>query len=351
MNARRRAQARTRAPDPSAGTRLLDLARRGDAASLRQALRAIPVSQASLTALLTAAVQRAGSSGRRGDPQAVVQLLLQAGARPDWPLLCEALRGGHQAIAAALAAAGIRPNLFTLAARADLAGVRRRLRRAPEEARQTASMEPGCRDVTPLHVGCASALGAARPEQATAQVNVARVLVQHGADVQARGRYRNLDEATPLFCACWSSENPALVRWLLEQGAPATVRDLLAALGHFQRHGRGSYDMADALVAWGVAVDGPPGERPPLQAFAHQGSRPAVAWLLAHGADIHARGPGSRTAAHCAAERNTGPATLALLVAHGADLRAVDADGRTPLDLAVLHGKHRLVAWIRRHLA
>ena len=53
-------------------------------------------------------------------------------------------------------------------------------------------------------------------------------------------------------------------------------------------------------------------------------------------------------AAHFAAERNTGPATLALLVEHGADLTARDADGFTPQDLARRNGKGRLVEWIER---
>ena len=85
-----------------------------------------------------------------------------------------------------------------------------------------------------------------------------------------------------------------------------------------------------------------------LQAAAHQGDREVVAWLLARGAAVNARGPGRRTAAHLAAERNTGPATLALLVEHGADLSARDADGHTPLDVARLNGKGRLVEWIGR---
>jgi ankyrin repeat protein len=50
---------------------------------------------------------------------------------------------------------------------------------------------------------------------------------------------------------------------------------------------------------------------------------------------------------HFAAQRNTGPKTLALLVAHGADLAARDADGHTPLDIAELNGKARLAEWIR----
>jgi ankyrin repeat protein len=75
-----------------------------------------------------------------------------------------------------------------------------------------------------------------------------------------------------------------------------------------------------------------------------------VAWLIAHGADVNARSATGRTAAHYAAERNTGPTTLALLVEHGADLTARDAEGHTPLEIARLNEKPRLVEWIANRL-
>ena len=126
----------------------------------------------------------------------------------------------------------------------------------------------------------------------------------------------------------------------------------MAALGHFQRHGKEAYDIAEYFLASGQPVDGGvPGGRTPLQAFASQGTHRTVAWLIAHGADVNRRGPGGRTAVHFAAQRNTGPKTLALLVDNGADLAARDEDGHTPLDIAKLNGKSRLVEWIKDRLA
>ncbi len=160
-----------------------------------------------------------------------------------------------------------------------------------------------------------------------------------------------MDDATPLFSACWSSGNLALVRWLLDHDALATDRDLAAALGHFQRHGKEANDIAEALLAWGLPIDGGVrGDRTPLQGCAAMGVHQTVAWLIAHGADVNARGPGGRTAIHLAAERNTGAKTLALLVESGADLAARDEDGHTPLDIARLNGKVRLVEWIKRRV-
>jgi ankyrin repeat protein len=261
------------------------------------------------------------------------------------------MRSGHLNLAEALLKSGAEQNVFTLAAIADVAGLTRRLRHRPEDATCAADMQPNSADVTPLHVGCGSYWRSHGPDRMTAQVQVAAILQDHGADVNAPARYRGLDDATPLFSACWSSGNLALVRWLLDRGTRATDHDLAAALGHFQRHGKGADDIAEALLAWGLRIDGSvPGDRTPLQGFAHMGVHRTVSWLIAHGADVNARCQGGRTAAHLAAERNTGPKTLALLVESGADLAARDDDGHTPLDIAKLNGKVRLAAWIRRRL-
>jgi ankyrin repeat protein len=183
------------------------------------------------------------------------------------------------------------------------------------------------------------------------QVQVAQILKQSGAMLTAPARYRGIDSATPLFCACWSSGNLALVRWLLRRGAVPTGAELMAALGHFQCHGKEAWDIAEVLLAWGVPVDGDvPGGRTPLQAFAHQGTHRTVAWLIAHDADVNVRGPGGRTAVHFAAERNTGSTTLALLVDSGADLTPRDDDGCTALEIAKRNGKDRLVEWITRRI-
>ena len=287
---------------------------------------------------------------REGDAKAV-RRLMRDGVKPRWDWVCETMRGGHLSLAQALLTAGAERNAFTMAAIGDGAGLARRLRQKPAEARCAADLEPNGVDVTPLHVGCASDWRSHRPSRMMAQVQVAEILSDHGADVNAPARYRGIDDATPLFSACWSSGNLALVRWLLDHGARAMDGDLGAALGHFQRHGKAADDIAEALLDWGLPIDGSvPGDRTPLQGFAHMGVHRTVAWLIARGADVDALGPGGRTAAHLAAERNTGPKTLALLVESGADLAARDEDGNTPLDIARLSGKARLAEWIKRRV-
>jgi hypothetical protein len=288
---------------------------------------------------------------REGDIT-TMRKLLRVGMAAQWDWVCETMREGHLDLAEMLLQSGVERNVFTMAAMGDVKRLVRRLARVPADALLSVSMEPASDRVTPLHVGCASDWKSHGSRRMAAQLRVAEILTDHGAELHAMARYRGIDEATPLFCACWSSQNLGLVRWLLKHGARADVAHLLAALGHLQRHGRAAYDIAEALVDWGVSVDGPAGGgRTPLQAFAHQANHRTVAWLIAHGADVNARAQGGRTAAHFAAERNTGPKTLALLVENGADLSARDDDGRTPLDIAKLNCKARLVEWISKRLA
>jgi len=287
---------------------------------------------------------------RQGDIKAV-QKLVRAGMAPHWGWVCETMREGHLGLAKLLVEAGAERNIFTMAAMADVRGLSRRLCRVPADARLAASMQPASDRVTPLHVGCSSDWRSHGQPRMSAQVQIAEVLGEHGADLHAVARYRGIGDATSLFCACWSSGNLPLVRWLLDHGALATDACLPAALGHLQRHGRAAYDIAEALLAWGLPVDGGArGGRTPLHAFAHQADHQTVTWLIEHGADVHARSSDGQTAAHFAAERNTGPTTLALLAESGADLSARDEDGRTPLEIAKLNGKTRLVEWITKRI-
>jgi ankyrin repeat protein len=288
---------------------------------------------------------------RQGDVK-MVQKLLDAGATPHWGWICETMREGHITLAEMLLQSGVERNIFTMAAMGDVKGMTSRLRRVRADARLTANMmEPASSRVTPLHVACASDWKSHGHGRMAVQAQVAMTLVEHGADLNALARYRGIGDATPLFCACWSSRNLVLVRWLLDRGAAATDVCLPAALGHLQRHGRGAYDIAEALLSFGLAVDHGAGTgRTLLQAFAHQGEHRTVAWLIAHGANVNAHSSSGRTAVHYAAERNTAPKTLARLVEAGADLLARDADGRTPLEIAKRNEKPRLVEWIERRL-
>jgi hypothetical protein len=112
------------------------------------------------------------------------------------------MRGSHLALAEVLLESGVVRNVFTMAAMGDVARLRRRLGRVPPDARLTAGMEPGSERVTPLHVACASDWWPHGPGRLSAQLDVARTLVEQGADLSAVARYRNMEDATALLCAC-----------------------------------------------------------------------------------------------------------------------------------------------------
>jgi hypothetical protein len=190
-----------------------------------------------------------GAALRKGDIKGV-RTLLRAGLKPHWCSVCETMRGGHLALAEMLMESGLERNVFTMAAMGDAAGLARRLSRVPSDAWLAASMEPASQQVNPLHVACASDWWSHGQDRMAVQLSVARLLVERGGDLSAVARYQGLDGATPLFCACWTSRNLSLVQWLLDHGAIANDGSLWAALGHFQRHGREAYDIAEALLAW-----------------------------------------------------------------------------------------------------
>src|SRR5262249_34732049 len=167
---------------------------------------------------------------RHGDITSV-RRFIAAGMTRHWSWVCETMRGGHLALAEVLLKSGVRRNVFTMAAMAEVPRLKRRLGRAPTDARLTAGMEPVSHQVTPLHVACASDWSSHGQVSMSAQLEVAAALAEQGADLKAVARYRGIDGATPLFCACWSSRNVSLVRWLLDRGAVATDAHLAAALG------------------------------------------------------------------------------------------------------------------------
>jgi hypothetical protein len=108
---------------------------------------------------------------RHGDITSV-RRLMNAGMTPHWNWVCETMRGGHLALAEVLLKSGVRRNVFTIAAMAELARLKRRLGRVTSDATLAASMEPASRLVTPLHIACASDWSAHGQDRMSAQVEI-----------------------------------------------------------------------------------------------------------------------------------------------------------------------------------
>ena len=146
---------------------------------------------------------------------------------------------------------------------------------------------------------------------ACGHVDAARLLIAHGADVNALGR----DAETPLHLAAMDG-SAAMVTLLLEAGATP---------------GR-------------AAVNG----LTPLHLVAMRGDVDVAIKLLDAGAPVNARDDGENTALHRAAAEGH-LALVSLLLERGADPTARGYNGMTPESLATLHRRADVVRLLKAH--
>jgi ankyrin repeat protein/truncated hemoglobin YjbI len=138
---------------------------------------------------------------------------------------------------------------------------------------------------------------ACRPDVSSNELHRVRVLLDYGASVDDRGRYG----LTALHYAVRGGKLP-LIKLLLERGAPADApdEDGLTPLLHLSKT-RSKADpvpVMEVLAASGADIDARDETRGTLlMFFARRGNEGAARWLLAHGADRHARDKSGRTAA------------------------------------------------------
>jgi ankyrin repeat protein len=197
------------------------------------------------------------------------------------------------------------------------------------------------RDMTALHYACLSELGKLNQSYAEQLCRCAALLLDHTSkSVAELGR-------GPLEMCAWRGGSVKIAQLLIRHGWQPTVGTVLAALGHFQRHGQGNYDVAALCLESGVDINEVDG-RTLLHAFAHQGDIVGTKWLLDHGAKLDVRDDGNNTPLHKACERNSTLTVVTLLVERGASLTATNNNGETALDLAIKNDKKSIAAFLRR---
>src|SRR5262249_3779836 len=141
---------------------------------------------------------------------------------------------------------------------------------------------------------------ACRPDVSSNELHRVRVLLEYGASVDDRGRYG----LTALHYAVRGGKVP-LIRLLLERGAQvdALDEDGLTPLLHLSKT-RSKADpvpVMELLAASRANVDARDETQGTLlMYFSRQGHAGAVRWLLAHGADRNARNRSGKTAAEIA---------------------------------------------------
>jgi ankyrin repeat protein len=138
---------------------------------------------------------------------------------------------------------------------------------------------------------------ACRPDVSSNELHRVKVLLDYGASVDDRGRYG----LTALHYAVRGGKLP-LIKLLLGRGARADAvdEDGLTPLLHLSRT-RSRADpvpVMELLAASGADIDARDETQGTLlMYFARRGHAGAVRWLLAHGADRHARNQRGKTAA------------------------------------------------------
>lgn len=199
-----------------------------------------------------------------------------------------------------------------------------------------------------------------------AHLEVARLLIRHGAPVDAMGGSENTVGETPLSAAAWAG-NLRMCRLLLEQGAdPNHVTERgFDALGTAADHRKTA--IVEAMIAAGARyeprhllqcglterlgrlLDREPGrlhERIDLGHFngesgtllhvaVNEGVEEMVALLLARGADVEARDDKGRTVACCALKPShavRSAAIIGLLRRRGARIDTDDERGNPPYE-------------------
>jgi len=201
----------------------------------------------------------------------------------------------------------------------------------------------------------------AQLQQQTAYLDLMKVLLDKGADVNARLRRKiwytqynfdllRTDEtgATPFWRAAYASDIAAM-KLLVEYGADPNIATMKPPVNaRFQQGGTRSGDNKDGTGRPPIPTGGP--DIPPLLAaagagygegfaanahrFAPTGMLEAVKFLVevAH-ADVNAQDAEGNTALHNAASRGDNE-MINYLVSKGADVKAVNRTGQTTVDMA-----------------
>ncbi len=160
------------------------------------------------------------------------------------------------------------------------------------------------------------------------RLEAVKILVEHGADVNRQGRIGG----TPLASAAGDG-SLEIVRFLLSKGATpngeGTMDQPLAEVAR-RKNPKGA-EVAAALIAKGAKVSAvvPPTMETPLHIAAMYGNTAVVKTLLSSGAKPNTRDQFDSSPLHAAAAANH-LEIATLLKSNGADLKAVDSDGRTP---------------------
>ena len=185
---------------------------------------------------------------------------------------------------------------------------------------------------------------------------IAELLHRHGADVNARGKSNN----TLLHAACIAG-NPDIVQWLLNHGADVNTQSDRGSFPISSAVGLGHLQLVRMLLEFNADIDVCRDFGRGLLHMAatclYGGHVGVMQLLLDHGSNPNARDDGGSTPLHhCSWWQKEGffPARgsvegTRLLLEYGAIVDPEDNEGRTPLRLALEHGRQDIATCLREH--
>ncbi len=314
---------------------VVDAARLHDVVALRALAKAGADVNASVRNYrpLHAAIQEtphsAGATGTK-EKLACVAALLDLGADPAlrgaWPAMRAlevACASGERAVADLLIERGAPVDAFSAAALGRVAIVKKSLAKDASAARAKDESS-----LTALHFACVSRLHRESKSVATALREIAKLLLDAGADPNARARSWSHDVDPASFAI--SAKHFELAELLLARGADATAA-LPAALWNtgdeFPR-------FAELCIAHGAKPDRAAHEKKPLlNQLVRWGQVKPALWLMQRGANPNLTDERGWTAVHQAASRGN-RRMLEAAIAAGGDVDKKAKDGTTPRALA-----------------
>lgn len=207
--------------------------------------------------------------------------------------------------------------------------------------------------------------GMKEAHQPASSLQIARILVDAGADVNLPDFFKSLLQTGDLAfveqcLAKGAKPTPNSLNEAIRLGDPALVRKVLS----LRRELNTRFDVYDSALPLNIAaqsagkdadrqkerleigkmlldkgaVPNPtlpnPSAAPPLSYAAFNGNIAFMELLLQRGADVKFRNAQGETTLHYAAMRKDNAEAIRWLIAHGADIHAKDKDGKTPLDWA-----------------
>jgi len=221
--------------------------------------------------------------------------------------------------------------------------------------------------MTPLHIA------AKRGE-----MDLARLLIEHGADVNARIEQQDKAGITPLHVAVEAGHKD-LARFLIAKGADVNADAHADGRPIDTAAYDGDKDMVELLISNGAKITRDDGRGSVLYRAVSGGHRDIAVLLILKGADVNQKDIlFGRTPLHLAWHTSTAELLIAegadvnakdksgqrplhrmalgnrkdvaeLLIARGAEVNAKDNEGKNPLALAKEKGHEEIVALLRAH--